>query len=297
VSIFITKGNEEMKAIYKSIEGQRMVLERYQAFLKRWPVPNRQVRMPTGQGETFVVVSGPENAPALLLLHGGMLNSSMWMGEVTAFARFFRVYCIDMIGEPGLSAPARPALASDAYARWLDDVLDHLAVPRASMVGASLGGWLALDYAIRRPARVERIAVLCPAGIGRQKVGIVFATLLSRMFGERGKRRLIERILGKAPADPPPPLKAFIDFSRLIQKHFRPRMVKFPSFPDNALKNLNAPLLAIVGARDVLFDSTQTKRRLDALVNGAQVVYLPEAGHMIAGQAATVLAFMTSGRN
>lgn len=285
-----------MKAIYKSIEGERLVLERYQAFLKYWPVPNQQVRVPTSQGETFVVISGPENAPALLLLHGGMMNSSMWMGEITAFARFFRVYCIDMIGEPGLSAPVRPPLASNAYAVWLDDVLSHLAVTRASMLGISLGGWLALDYAIRRPERVERVAVLCPGGIGRQKVGIVFATLVSRIFGQRGKRILMERILGRAPADPSPALKAFLDFVQLIQKHFRPRMVRLPAFPDKALRRLNVPLLAIVGARDVLLDSAQTKRRLEEFVNGAQVVYLPEAGHVIAGQTATLLEFLASGR-
>jgi pimeloyl-ACP methyl ester carboxylesterase len=294
VSILVRKGNEEMKAIYKSIEGERLVLERYRAFLKRWPVPNSQLRVPTSQGETFVVVSGAEDSPALLLLHGGMTNSAMWMGEITAYARFFRVYCIDMIGEPGLSAPVRPALSSEAHAVWLDDVLNHLAVARASIVGISLGGWLALDYATRRPQRVERVAVLCPGGIGRQKVGIVFATFLSRLFGKWGKRRLVERILGRAPADPPPPLKAFIDFVELIRNHFRPRMVRLPVFPDNALRSLNVPLLAIVGARDVLLDSAATKRRLETLVSGAQVVYLPEAGHMIAGQTAKVLAFMTS---
>jgi pimeloyl-ACP methyl ester carboxylesterase len=286
-----------MKAIYKSIEGERQVLDRYRAFLKRWPVPNQQVRVPTSQGETFAVISGPENAPALLLLHGGMMNSAMWMRDVAAFARSFRVYCIDMIGEPGLSAPSRPPLGSDAYAVWLDEVLDHLAVARASMVGISLGGWLALDYAIRRRERVERVAVLCPGGIGRQKVGIVLATLLSRIFGERGKRRLMERILGRPPADPPPLVKIFTDFVQLIQQHFRPRMVRLPVFPDNALRSLNTPLLVIVGARDVLIDSAQTKRRVEAFVSGAQVVYLPEAGHVIAGQTATVLAFMTSGRN
>lgn len=286
-----------MKAIYKSVEGERLVLERYRAFLKRWPMPNRQVRVPTSQGETFVVISGPEEAPALLLLHGGMTNSAMWMGEVTVFACFFRVYCIDLIGEPGLSAPARPALASDAYAVWMDDVLNHLAVARTAVLGISLGGWLALDYAIRRPERVERAAVLCPGGIGRQKVGIVFATLLSRMFGGWGKRRLMKRILGRAPADPSPAMKAFAHFYELIQKNFKPRMVKLPVFKDKALRGLNIPVLAIVGARDVLLDSAQTKRRLEALVNGARVVYLPEIGHMIAGQTATVLEFMMSGRN
>ncbi|HEY6346678.1 MAG TPA: alpha/beta fold hydrolase [Bryobacteraceae bacterium] len=281
-----------MKEIYKSTEGERLVLSRYQAFLKFWPVPNEQLRVPTSQGETFVVASGPPGAPALLLLHGGAANSAMWMGEVAAFARRFRVYCVDMIGEAGLSAPARPPLASEAHAVWLDDVLNHLAVARTSIVGISLGGWLALEYAIRRPTRVERVAVLCPGGIGRQKVGIVFATLLSRMFGKRGKRWLMERILGRAPVDPPPPMKAFIEFVALIHRHFRPRMVKLPIFSDSALASLRVPLLAIVDARDVLLDSAQTKRRLDKLVPSAQVVCLPKAGHLIAGQTTRVLEFL-----
>ena len=285
-----------MKAIYKSSEGERLIRERYQAFLKYWPVPNEQIQVPTQQGSTFVVVSGPKDAPPLLLLHGGAANSAMWMGAVAAFARSFRVYCIDMIGEPGLSVSARPSLASDAYAVWLDDVLDHLSIDRAWIVGVSLGGWLGLDYAIRRPERVERVAVLCPGGIGRQKVGIVLATLLSRMFGGWGRRKLRERILGRAPADPTPPVKAFIDFFALIHRHFRPRMVRLPVFSDDALRGLSAPVLAIVGGRDVLLDSAQTKRRLERHAPGAQVVYLPEAGHLIPDQTARVLEFLRSSR-
>src|SRR5581483_7348976 len=122
-------------------------------------------------------------APPLLLLHGGAANAAMWMADVAIFAKIFRVYCIDMIGEPGFSAPVRPSLDSDAYAVWLDDVLNHFSIESASIVGVSLGGWLALDYAIRRQARVKSVAVSCPGGIGRQKVGIVFLTLWFRMFG------------------------------------------------------------------------------------------------------------------
>jgi pimeloyl-ACP methyl ester carboxylesterase len=279
-------------AIYKSEDGERLVLERYREFLKYWPVPHEQRRVPTTQGETFVIVSGPEEAPPLLLFHGGAANSAMWMGEISAFARLFRVYAIDMIGEPGLSAPSRPSLASDAYAMWLDDVLNHLSIARASVVGISLGGWLAFDYAIRRPARVEKIAALCPGGIGRQKVGIVFRTLVSRMFGKRGKRWLTERILGRPPADPPPAAKVFIAFVALIYRHFRPRMVRLPKFSDRALRDLRIPVLAIVGGRDVLLDSAQTNRRLKEHVPEAQVVYLPDAGHLIVGQTSKVLDFL-----
>ncbi len=79
-----------MKSIYKSVEGEREVGERYLTILKRWPVPNRQLRVPTREGETFVVTCGDENAPALVLLHGGMTNSAMWMGDVAAWAEHFR---------------------------------------------------------------------------------------------------------------------------------------------------------------------------------------------------------------
>jgi pimeloyl-ACP methyl ester carboxylesterase len=281
-----------MNRIYKSAEGERLVRELYLAFLKHWPVPNQQIHLPTNQGETFVVASGAEAAPPLVLLHGGAANSAMWMGDIRAFASSFRVYAIDMIGEAGLSAPSRPRLSSDAHALWLDEVLRGLSVARAAIVGVSLGGWLALDYATRRPQRMERVAVLCPGGIGRQKVGIVFESIALRRCGALGKRKLAERILGRPPANPSPAAKAFIDFVALIHQHFRPRMVKLPVFSDEALRRLDIPLLAIVGARDVLLDSRQTKNRLERLVPQAEVVYLPEAGHFIPGQTGKIGAFL-----
>jgi len=283
-----------MSRIYKSDEGEREVRERYLAFLKRWPVDHQQIRVPTSQGETFVIASGPEDAPPLMLFHGGTTNSAVWMGDVPIFAGSFRVFCVDMIGEAGLSAPSRPSLATDAHARWLDEILQGLSVARVSIVGVSLGGWLALDYATRNPERVERVAALCPGGVGRQKLGIVFLSIALRMCGAWGKRKLMERILGRPRADPPPALRAFASFFALIHRHFRPRMVKLPVFSDDALRGLSMPVLAIVGARDVLLDSAQTKERLERHAPNAQVIYLSEAGHFIPGQAGRLLAFLSA---
>src|SRR5579871_4418734 len=284
-----------MKPIYRSEDGERQVRERYQAFLQRWPVAHQQFRLATSQGETFGIASGPEGAPPLLLLHGGAANSAMWMGEIAAFAQKFRVYCVDLIGEPGLTAAARPPLASNAYAAWLDDVLRGLSIARASLLGISLGGWLALDYATRRPERVERLALLCPGGVGRQKVGIVFATIFLKMCGAWGKRKLLELILGRPPADPAPAAKAFIDFVLLIHRHFRTRMVKLPIFSDEALRRLNMPLLAVVGGRDVLLDSAETRCRLERNAPQAEVVYLAGPGHLLPDQTRQILAFLAPG--
>lgn len=284
-----------MAGIYRSAEGEGLVRERYQAFVKRWPVPNQQFHVPTSQGETFVVASGEEGAPALLLFHGSGGNSAMWMGDVAALAEHFRVYSIDMIGEPGLSAPERPPLASDAHALWLDDVLGALAVDRASIVGISLGGWLALDYATRRPDRVASLVVLCPGGVGRARRGIVWKALVLGMCGAWGERKLRQIVLGLGLQNAPPAVRVFGDFVALIHKHFRLRREKLPIFSDDALRRLTMPVLAIVGGKDALLDSAETKRRLERAAAHADVRYLPEAGHLIPRQTMPIREFLRQG--
>jgi pimeloyl-ACP methyl ester carboxylesterase len=278
--------------IYKTAEGERLVREHYLAFLKDWPVPNEHVHIATRQGETFVVVCGDVAAPPLLLLHASAGNSVMWIGDIAAFAARFRVYAIDVIGEAGLSAPSRPPLDSGAYAQWLDDVRDSLSLDRVSIVGISFGGWLALDYAIRRPDRVARLAVLCPGGIGRQKLGIVFTILALRACGAWGKRRLDEHVFGRQPANVLPASTAFMGFSALIREHFRLRLTKLPVFPDTSLRRLTMPVLALVGARDVTLDSAAPKRRLERTVPEAEVTMLPDAGHRITGYTERVVRFL-----
>jgi pimeloyl-ACP methyl ester carboxylesterase len=281
-----------MKSVFKSAEGERAVRERYLEILKYWPVPNRQLRVPTREGETFVIACGEESAPPLVLLHGSAITSAMWIGDVAAWAPHFRIFAVDMIGEAGLSAPSRPPLASEAHAFWLDDVMRELSLPRASLVGVSLGGWLALDYATRRPERVDGLVAVCPGGVGRQKIGIVFKTIPLRMLGEWGKRKASELVLGRPAANPSPGLKSFMEFAALIHENFRMRMVKMPVFSDQTLKLLKMPVLAIVGGKDVLLDSAETKRRLERNVPRAEVRYFPEAGHLIQGQAEGILQFL-----
>jgi pimeloyl-ACP methyl ester carboxylesterase len=69
-------------------------------------------------------------------------------------------------------------------------------------------------------------------------------------------------------------------------------MVRLPVFSDDALRKLDMPVLAIVGPRDVLLNSTETKRRLERHASKAEVVYLPEAGHFIPGQTKRIPAFL-----
>ncbi len=280
-----------MSAIWKSEAGGRDVQERYRAFLAMWPQPNNQFTVPTREGDTFVVASRPEDAPPLLLLHGSASNSFMWMGDAALWSRHFRVYAVDIIGEPGLSSPSRPTLASGAYPLWLDDVLAGLKIEVASLVGISLGGWLTLDYASRRPARVRAVVALCPGGVGKHKNVLLWAAPLL-LLGPWGRRKASTIIAGpKAPGAPEMP-KPVADFLALIFKHFRVRTERLPVLTDDALKRLTMPVLAILGGRDVMVDSPGIRRRLEAHAPRAQIRWLAEDGHFLRGQSLPINDFL-----
>lgn len=280
--------------IYKTADGGARIAARYREILARWPVANRQIMVPTRQGDTFVVACGPKDAPALVLLHGSASNSFMWMGDVAAWAGHFRVYAVDLIGEPGLSAPSRPKLASGAYVDWLDDVLAGLEIQGASWVGMSLGGFLALDYATRRPERVTRLAVLCPGGIGRHRNVLLWALPLM-LLGPWGMRKVSAIVAGPAPAGVPPPSPAVAEFLALIYRNFRVRRERLPIVADAALARLTMPVLAILGGKDVMVDSRGTRRRLERQVPHAQIRWLEQAGHVLRGQTMPILDFLCRG--
>ena len=282
------------RSIYRSADGEQAVRALYRQVLDGWPTPRTELVLPTREGETFVVACGSEDAPPLIVLHGGQSNAAAWMFDAYVWSRAFRCYVVDMIGEAGFSAPSRPPLNSDAHALWLDDVMAGLGLDKAPFVGVSLGGWLALDYANRRPRAVERLALLAPAGIGRQK-NFLLKSLPLLVLGPWGRRRVREMVFGRLQGEPPPALRPFIDMMRLIGRAIRPRIVRIPRLTDAELARLKAPMLVILGGKDVLLDSEETRRRLARSAPHAQVVFAPEARHVIPVQTVMILDFQHGG--
>ncbi len=173
-------------------------------------------------------------------------------------------------------------------------MLDGLGVARAACFGISLGAWLALDFAVRRPARVERLALLCPSGIGRQK-HILPWVLPLLLLGPAGRALVRRRIIGPLAADPAPADRAQFALMHAINRGFRSRFGAIPVFDDEALRQLAQPLYVAVGGRDVMLDSRETCERLRRLAPRAQVTLLPRERHFIRGQDDAVLAFLRAG--
>jgi pimeloyl-ACP methyl ester carboxylesterase len=277
--------------VFRSEAGAAEVMRQYRAVLDHWPVPKQEIELPTSQGTTFVLACGPETAPPVVLLHGAQANSAAWLPDIALWSSRFRLYAVDMIGEAGLSAQVRPPLIGDTHAIWLDDVFTGLGLARAALVGTSLGGWLALNYAMRRPSRACALALICPAGIGRQK-NFLLAVAPYLLLGAWGKRKIFEKVFGPAPEHLPADLEAISGLIDSIGRATKPRVVKIPQLSDAALEALAMPLLAIVGGRDVLLDSYDTRARLKQHVPHAQVCFIEDGYHFLPNQSQRVFDFL-----
>jgi pimeloyl-ACP methyl ester carboxylesterase len=97
---------------------------------------------------------------AIVLLHGFPLTHAMWAAQAGTLSRTHRVIRPDLRGVGASSAPGGPYLM-ESLAADIAGVLDALGVPTATIVGHSLGGYVAMAFARMFAERVERLALIC----------------------------------------------------------------------------------------------------------------------------------------
>ena len=281
-----------MDGIYWTRAARERVLTGYRRFLATSPVPLTEVRIPTRFGETGVLTCGPVHAPPLVLLHGGNTNSAMWLASLPEWSGQFRVYAIDTIGDPGLSATTRPSFRTDEHALWLGEVLAGLKVARTDVIGASLGGWIGLDFALRCPTAVGRLVLFAPAGIAPIGVATTLQISCLMLLGAWGRRRALLRTFGLVNARLTDEQSAFLEFCGLTQLNALSRL-RIPSpIPDERLKTLAVRTFVILGGRDILFDTRIVCHRLQALCPAVTIQVVPEAGHIAVDPTQIVQRFL-----
>ncbi|MCD0480895.1 alpha/beta hydrolase [Streptacidiphilus sp. ASG 303] len=115
--------------------------------------------------------------PALLLVHGIGDSSATWSEVIPALARNHTVVAPDLLGH-GASAKPRADYSVAAYANGMRDLLGVLGIERATLVGHSLGGGVAMQFAYQFPERTERLVLVGAGGVGREVVPVLRAATL-----------------------------------------------------------------------------------------------------------------------
>ncbi|MBN2112974.1 MAG: alpha/beta fold hydrolase [Acidimicrobiia bacterium] len=275
------------RAVYRSEPGRLVVTGFYRRILDEAPSALRRRFVPTGEGRTHLLEAGPEDGDVVLLLHGSASNSATWLGDIPVWARAFRVVAADIPGHPGLSEGLPLALSSPDTAAWLQGLLDQIGAETVRMVGMSLGGWAALDYATRHPDRIRGLSLLAPAGLAPVRGSFVLRALPLSLLGKWGSDRTQHLVFGGREVPPP-----VLEFGRLVARHHRPPLERPRVFTDPELGRLQMPIQFFAGTRDALVRAADSARRLARVAPQAEVHLLEGEGHAILGRAEQILSFL-----
>ena len=232
--------------------------------------------------------------PAVVFVHGAAHDHSVWLLQSRYFAHHgYGVLAVDL---PGHGRSGGEALASvEAIADWIVEVLDAAQLPRASLVGHSLGALASLACAARHPARVDKLALLGPAAPMEVSDGLLAAAkaddhvafeLISGWSTSFGKQ------LG---GNTVPGMWLVGNDLRLMER--TPRGVLHTDLAAcnawaggiEAAAQVRCPTLVVMAARDLMTPPRAAKPLLDAFAD-VRVVTLRDTGHaMMAEQPDAVL--------
>ncbi len=274
---------------FKTEAGRERYLAAYDRALAAWPVPFEELGVETSCGTTHVVANGDPKAPALLLLPSFAATATVWRANAAALSADFRVYAVDVIGQPGRSLARRRLRSRRGFARWLVELLDGLGVRRASIVGCSFGGFLALSQAALTPERVERVALISPAGTFVGMSWRVVALMLTARL-----RRRIRALLGDKRAPSVTHLRGMGAPPRAEDAAWRELMSVTMAesaevFTINAgvlsrreLRRIQAPALLLIGELERLYDPVATLAVAKARMPPLTCELVPGADHIAA---------------
>jgi pimeloyl-ACP methyl ester carboxylesterase len=158
-------------------------------------------------------VAGPPDGPVVVLVHGLVSDSSTWQPAISALAgRGIRVIAPDLFGHGASDKPpCTPTTYSlDGFSHSLRALLDSLGVARATLVGHSLGGAIAMHFAYHHPAHAERLALVASGGLGKgvhpvlRAAAVPGSSLLLRLLVNRSTLGLVRRLrVHRMPGLPP----------------------------------------------------------------------------------------------
>lgn len=292
--------------MYKSEAGFNAIMNWYEETEAKIPVPVDSLFVDTRFGRTHMLVAGPADAEAVLLIPGVAGCAPLWRLQIADLSRHFRVYALDIPGQPGRSDPNPPSFLNDDYANWLLDVADAIGAPRCHVAGVSVGAWVAMRFAIHAPHRVHSVALFGPTGLSSAR--LPWRIWLTRVMKKSKDADALQDDLTAKSVSSKSPGGSFGTFDRtlaramaLCTRHYRVdwslgiydektrRVDKwkglkvlgkfFMSEPKALLRRFESRGLLVFGEHEVLYDPHKVGKRASSLMPGLRVEIVPGAGH------------------
>jgi len=226
--------------------------------------------------KVFYLKMFPENPTGnqekMLLIHSSGGHHSFWILQLYDFSRENEVVAIDLPGHGASGGKAFEEISG--YRKFILKAAEELIKDRFFIVGHSMGGAIALDFALHHPEKLKGMVLACTGGklpvppsvLNVFKTGKHFEGLIALAFGQKTAKPVLDVALKDSVATPPEVW--YRDFSACNRFDLTA-----------SLPSINVPALVIAGAYDLLTPPGYSRYLSDSLPS-ARLEVFAEAGHM-----------------
>jgi 3-oxoadipate enol-lactonase len=223
--------------------------------------------------------------PAIVFLHGIGGDGPSWLPELEALSDRYRAIAWDLPGYGG--SPALPEMTFPALVEALKDLLDKLGVGRAHLVGHSIGGMVALEFAARFSERMASLVLYATSPAFGKADGDWQRDFLKARLAplDEGKRMaelapfIVESLVGDSP-DADGVARATAAMARVPEDAYRAAMQCLVTFDRrDALAGIAVPVLVLAGEKDDNAPAAMMER-MAGKIPGARFQIIPGAGHL-----------------
>lgn len=215
--------------------------------------------------------------PAVILLHGMGGIKESWMGNFGALAAGSHVYAIDQIGFGHSDKPLLDYKVA-TFVDFLYAFMQTQNIGKATLVGNSFGGWIALDFTVQHPDMVEKLVLVDSAGLTWQQPLVEL-----NPSSVAATRTLLESVFyDKKAISDDDAQQVFTQRMRNNDGYTIQRAVAgfaTPQFEDAKLGSIHVPTLVMWGRQDELIPLASGEKLRDG-ISGAKLVVFEQCGHV-----------------
>jgi len=217
--------------------------------------------------------------PAVILLHGLGANAEIWAQNIVPLSAKYHVFALDQIGFGHSDKPLLDYTIA-TFDDFLQGFMESQKISKATLVGSSLGGWIAMDFAIQHPKLVEKLVLVNSAGMPFDRLPAVdlnpaslAATrdLLRALF--YNKQLVSEEFVGSVFAK-----HLHDNDGYTIQRTLAGFSAK-NQFEDKKLGSIHLPTLVIWGKDDELIPFSKGEQ-LHSGIQGSKLAVIEQCGHI-----------------
>lgn len=269
-----------IEQMYLTSESYQIMLNHYNNDFSTWPSPIRTSFITSKFGKTHVVEWGDPLNDTLLLIHGLSGNSMQWGKKtINQLSKEFYIISLETIGDNvGKSIPNYWPIEQDSLKLWLHETVDSLNIKKANIIGLAFGGWIAHDFAMHYPNRINKLAILGSAGFGKPN----FISLIKILFNlKKGNEKGIKKAYSYLRAPDSELEQCSLDYLKIAFKNCKPINYMPRRFKPEELKKNTVSTLIIMPENDCYFNPNKSADWARKYLPQSQIHILKDAGHLL----------------